>query len=56
MDTASEKLEHIHHLWKELERTKPDTSESEALIEKIRVLSGEYRALAKRPEAAAKAR
>ena len=45
MDTASEKLERIHQLWKELERMKPDTSESEALMEKIRVLSAEYRAL-----------
>lgn len=43
MDTASEKLERIHQLWKELERLKPGTRESEALMEKIRVLSAEYR-------------
>ena len=52
MDTASEKLERIHQLWKVLERMKPDTGESQALMDKIRVLSAEYQALteaAKKP-------
>ena len=52
MDTASEKLERIHQLWKELERMKPDTRESKALMEKIRVLWAEYQALADVPQKA----
>jgi hypothetical protein len=54
METASEKLRRIHQLWRELERTKPNTSESEALMEKIRALSAEYQAFinaAKKPKA-----
>lgn len=56
MDTASGKLERIHRLWKELERMKPDTSESQALMEKIRVLSAEYQALTERPNRPAKSK
>jgi hypothetical protein len=56
MDTASEKLERIHQLWKELERMKPDTRESEALMEKIRIMSAEYQALAERPRKPAKSK
>ena len=56
MDTVSEKLERIHQLWKELERMKPDTSESEALMEKIRVLSAEYQALTEGPKKPAKSK
>lgn len=52
MDTASEKLERIHQLWKELERMEPDTSESEALMAKIRALSAEYQALTDAPKKA----
>ena len=50
MDTASEKLERIHQLWRELERMKPNTAESEALMEKIRALSAEYQALMDTPQ------
>jgi len=56
MDTASEKLERIHQLWKKLERTKPDSGESEALMEKIRILSAEYQALTERPKRPAKSK
>lgn len=45
---ASEKLERIRQLWKALERMKGDPRESEALMEKIRILSAEYQALAER--------
>jgi hypothetical protein len=37
-------------LWKELERTKPDTSEYVALMNQIRALSDEYRALIDAPK------
>jgi hypothetical protein len=50
MDTASQKLERIHQLWKELERMEPNTSEYEALMEKIRALSAEYQSLMDTPK------
>lgn len=50
METASEKLRRIHQLWRELERTKPNTSESEALMDKIRALSAEYKASTDAPQ------
>lgn len=50
METASEKLQRIHQLWKELERMKPEASESEALMKKIRVLSAEYQKLTEGPK------
>lgn len=50
METPSEKLERIRQLWKELERMKPNTSEAEALMEKIRALSAEYQALIDAPQ------
>jgi hypothetical protein len=50
METPSEKLERIHQLWKDLERTKPNTNEAEALTEKIRALSAEYQALIDAPQ------
>jgi hypothetical protein len=50
MGTASEKLLRIHQLWIELERMKPNTSESEALMEEIRALSAEYQALIDTPQ------
>ncbi len=56
METASEKLLRIHQLWKELERMKPDTSESEALMKKIRVLSAEYQTLTEGPKPSRKNR
>ncbi len=49
MDTASQKLERIHQLWKELQRMEPNTSEAEAVMEKIRTLSAEYQALVDAP-------
>jgi hypothetical protein len=50
METPSQKLLRIHQLWQELERTRPGASESEALMKKIRVLSGEYQALTEGPK------
>jgi hypothetical protein len=50
METASQKLQRIHQLWKELERTKPEAGESEALMKKIRVLSAEYQKLTEGPK------
>ena len=45
MDRIFDTLQRIRQLWNELERTKPETAEYKALMEKIRVLSAEYRAL-----------
>ncbi len=45
MERIYEALEHIKSLWKELEQTKPDSSEYDALLNQIRALSNEYRAL-----------
>jgi len=45
MERIYDRLEHIKSLWKELELTKPDTSEYNALLNQIRALSEEYRAL-----------
>ena len=48
VEYASEKLERIRQLWKTLETNEGDPRESEALMEKIRILSAEYQALAER--------
>ena len=45
MEKASDTLQRIRKLWAELAKTKANTSESEALIEKIRALSAEYEAM-----------
>ena len=50
MYIAVDKLERLYELWKELERTKLNTTEYEALMEKIRLLSAEYRKLIEKPE------
>jgi hypothetical protein len=50
MERIYEALEHIKSLWKELELTKPDTIEYDALMNQIRVLSDEYRALIDAPK------
>lgn len=50
MDTASKKLERIHQLWRELERMKLNTAESEALMKKIRALSAEYETFTDAPQ------
>ena len=50
MDTALDKLERIHELWKELGRTKLNTKEYEALMQKIRLLSAEYQKLIDCPQ------
>jgi hypothetical protein len=39
MERIFDRLERIKSLWKELELTKPDTSEYDALMNQIRVLS-----------------
>ncbi len=50
MDRIFEKLQHIQLLWKELELTKPNTSEYVALMDQIRILSDEYWALINAPK------
>ena len=50
MDRIYETLHRIRQLWEELERTKPKTSEYEALMGKIRTLSDEYQALIDAPK------
>jgi hypothetical protein len=45
MERIYDTLNRIQSLWKELELTKPNTSEYDALLNQIRVLSDEYRAL-----------
>jgi hypothetical protein len=45
MDRVFDTLQRIRQLWKELERTRPDTAEYKALMEKIRVRSAGYQAL-----------
>jgi hypothetical protein len=44
-NVAIEKLQRIQELWVELRRTKVDAPEYRQVIDKIRVLSDEYRAL-----------
>ncbi len=44
-DGAVDKLRSIEQLWIELQHTSENTPEYEALINKIRVLAVEYRAL-----------
>jgi hypothetical protein len=45
MERIYDILQHIQSLWKELELTKPDSSEYVVLLNQIRVLSDEYIAL-----------
>jgi serine/threonine-protein kinase RIO1 len=45
MERIYDILQRIQSLWKELELTRPDTSEYNALLNQIRVLSDEYVAL-----------
>jgi len=45
MERIYDILQRIQSLWKELEQTKPDSSEHVALMKQIRALSDEYRAL-----------
>lgn len=50
MERIYDTLEHILQLWKELELTKPDTTEYAALMKQIRVLSDEYNELIEAPK------
>jgi len=45
MERLYESLRRITELWKKLELTKPNTSEYEALMDKIHILTEEYWAL-----------
>jgi hypothetical protein len=45
MERIYDILQRIQSLWKELELTKPNTSEYDARLNQIRVLSDEYVAL-----------
>ncbi len=50
MERIYDILQRITSLWKELELTKPGSSEYVALLNQIRVLSGEYEALIDAPK------
>jgi hypothetical protein len=56
MDRIYEILQRIQSLWKELELTKPDSSEYVVLLNQIRVLSDEYMALIDAPKKPSKSR
>jgi hypothetical protein len=50
MERVFDILERIQSMWKELELTKPHSSEYVALLNQIRVLSDEYSALIDAPK------
>ena len=50
MERIYDSLQRITQLWKKLELTKPNTSEYEAIMDQIRVLSEEYKALIDAPK------
>ena len=50
MERVYDTLQRIQSLWKELERTKPDTTEYAALMKQIRVLSDECNKLIDAPK------
>ncbi len=50
MDRIYDILQRIQSLWKELEQTKPDSSEYVVRLNQIRVLSDEYRTLIDAPK------
>jgi hypothetical protein len=50
MERIYDILQRIQSLWKELELKKPDSSEYVALLNEIRVLSDEYKALIDLPK------
>jgi hypothetical protein len=50
MERIYDRLERIRQLWKQLELTKPNTGEYVELMNQIRVLSEEYRALIDAPK------
>ena len=50
MERIYDRLERIQQLWKKLELTKANTSEYVEIMNQIRVLSEEYRALIDAPK------
>jgi hypothetical protein len=50
MERIYDSLQRITQLWKKLELTKPNTSEYDAIMDQIRVLSEEYKALIDAPK------
>jgi hypothetical protein len=50
MERIYDSLQRITQLWKKLALTKPDTDEYAALMDEIRILSEEYRALIEVPK------
>ena len=50
MERIYDRLDRIKSLWKQLELTKRDTSDYDALMKQIRVLSDEYNALIEAPK------
>lgn len=50
MERIFDSLQRITELWKKLALTKPNTGEYAALMDQIRVLSEEYRALIEVPK------
>jgi len=45
MERIYDRLEHVLQLWRKLEITKPDTTEHNAIMKQIRILSDEYKEL-----------
>jgi hypothetical protein len=50
MERVFDTLQRIQSLWKELERTKPDSSEYVVLMNQIRALSNDYKTLIDAPK------
>jgi hypothetical protein len=50
MERIYDRLQRITQLWKTLELTKPNTSEYDAIMDQIRVLSEEYKGLIDAPK------
>ena len=50
MERVYDRLQRILQLWKKLELTKPNSSEYDAIMDQIRVLSQEYKALIDAPK------
>jgi hypothetical protein len=50
MERIYDRLQRITQLWEKLELTKPNTTEYDAIMDQIRVLSNEYEALIDAPK------
>jgi hypothetical protein len=50
MERIYDRLEHILQLWKKLELTRPNSTEYATIMNQIRILSDEYKALIDAPK------